>query len=168
MSNIFLGDISNLQFKVGGADCSIYLGDTKLYPQSQPQTLQWVTFSNGDTIPQGNVYGLKGNSQIVGHFNHNILEIGTDSNNCVTFGNGAPTRTSLLKASQSKTPILRAPQFTAYFYLVSNGTPSYINSWDYGLETFIFSDYASSGVEEYYYEDGTKTVPFDCQLYIYA
>ena len=38
MSNIFLGDISNLQFKVGGADCSIYLGDTKLYPQSTPPT----------------------------------------------------------------------------------------------------------------------------------
>ena len=76
-----------------------------------------------------------------------------NTNNCVTFGHGAPTR---------------APQFTAYFYLVSNGTPSYINSWEGGLETFIFSDYASSGVEEYYYEDGTKTVPFDCQLYIYA
>lgn len=36
MSNIFLGDISNLQFKVGGADCSIYLGDTKLYPSEEP------------------------------------------------------------------------------------------------------------------------------------
>lgn len=32
MSNIFLGDISNLQFKVGGDDCSIYLGTTLLYP----------------------------------------------------------------------------------------------------------------------------------------
>lgn len=139
--------------------------DMDLYEEYTP-TLQWVAFSAGDTIPQGNVYGFKGNSQDVGCCN--ILEIGTDSNNCVTFGNRAPTRTSLLKASQSKTPILRAPQFIAEFYLVSNGTPSYINSWDYGLETFIFSDYASSGVGEYYYEDGTKTVPFDCQLYIYA
>lgn len=145
--------------------------DMDLYEEDTPtpQTLQWVTFSAGDTIPQGNVYGFKGDSQTVGNpWSGGILEIGTDSNNCVTFGHGAPTRTSQLKASQSKTPILRAPQFTAYFYLVSNGTPSYINSWEGGLGTFIFSDYASSGVEEYYYEDGTKTVPFDCQLYIYA
>ena len=126
--------------------------DVQLYEEYTP-TLQWVAFSAGDTIPQGNVYGFKGDSQIVGNGRYDILEIGTDSNNCVTFGHGAPTR---------------APQFTAEFYLVSNGTPSYINSWDGGLGTFIFSDYASSGVEEYYYEDGTKTVPFDCQLYIYA
>lgn len=127
--------------------------DVQLYEEHVP-TLQWVALSAGDTIPQGKVYGFKGNSQIVGNpWSGGILEIGTDSNNCVTFGHGAPTR---------------APQFTAYFYLVSNGTPSYINSWEGGLRTFIFSDYASNGVEEYYYEDGTKTVPFDCQLYIYA
>ena len=126
--------------------------DVDLYEEYTP-TLQWVVLSAGDTIPQGNVYGFKGDSQTVGHTMYDILEIGTDSNNCVTFGHGAPTR---------------APQFTAYFYLVSNGTPSYVNSWEGGIETFIFSDYASSGVEEYYYEDGTKTVPFDCQLYIYA
>ena len=126
--------------------------DVKLYEEHVP-TLQWVALSAGDTIPQGKVYGFKGDSQIVGSGRYDILEIGTDSNNCVTFGHGAPTR---------------APQFTAYFYLVSNGTPSYINSWEGELRTFIFSDYASNGVEEYYYEDGTKTVPFDCQLYIYA
>ena len=126
--------------------------DVDLYEEYTP-TLQWVVLSAGDTIPQGKVYGFKGDSQIVGHYNYNILEIGTDSNNCVTFGHGAPTR---------------APQYTAYFYLVSSGTPSYIDSWEGGLRTFIFSDYASNGVEEYYNEDGTKTVPFDCQLYIYA
>ena len=127
--------------------------NVQLYEEHVP-TLQWVTFSAGDTIPQGNVYGFKGDSQIVGNpWSGGILEIGTDSDNCVTFGHGAPTR---------------APQFTAYFYLVSSGTPSYIDSWEGGLVTFIFSDYTSSGVEEYYYEDGTKTVPFDCQLYIYA
>lgn len=67
MSNIFLGDISNLQFKVGSSDCKIYLGDTLLYPQSPtpptPQTLQWVTFSNGDTIPSDlDIYGVSGNA----------------------------------------------------------------------------------------------------------
>lgn len=126
--------------------------DMDLYEEHVP-TFQWVTLSAGDTIPQSKVYGFKGDSQIVGNGRYDILEIGTDSNNCVTFGHGAPTR---------------APQFTAYFYLVSNGTPSYIDSWEGGLGTFIFSDYASSGVKEYYNEDGTKTVPFDCQLYIYA
>ena len=37
MSTINIGDITNAKFKVGAADCSIYLGDVKLYPQgSQP------------------------------------------------------------------------------------------------------------------------------------
>lgn len=59
-----IGNLDISSFKVGGADCSIYLGDTKLYPQSQPQTLQWVTFSNGDTIPSDlDVYGVSGISQ---------------------------------------------------------------------------------------------------------
>ena len=58
---IKIGNLDISSFKVGGADCSIYLGDTKLYPQSQPQTLQWVTFSNGDTIPSDlQIYGIKG------------------------------------------------------------------------------------------------------------
>ncbi len=61
--SIKIGNLDISSFKVGGADCSIYLGDTLLYPQSQPQTLQWVTFSNGDTIPSTlNIYGVKGNA----------------------------------------------------------------------------------------------------------
>ena len=61
---IKLGNIDVSYFKVGGADCSIYLGDTLLYPQSPTPptpTLQWVTFSNGDTIPSDlQIYGIKG------------------------------------------------------------------------------------------------------------
>ena len=61
---IKLGNIDAKYIKVGGADCSIYLGDTLLYPQSQPQTLQWVTFNNGDTIPSDlDIYGFSGVSQ---------------------------------------------------------------------------------------------------------
>lgn len=67
MSNIFLGDISNLQFKVGSSDCKVYLGDTLLYSGGTPPptpTLQWVTFSNGDTIPSDlDIYGFSGVSQ---------------------------------------------------------------------------------------------------------
>lgn len=58
---IKIGNIDISAFKVGSDDCKVYLGDTLLYPQSQPQTLQWVTFSNGDTIPSDlQIYGIKG------------------------------------------------------------------------------------------------------------
>lgn len=58
---IKIGNLNISAFKVGSADCKVYLGDTLLYPQSQPQTLQWVTFSNGDTIPSDlQIYGIKG------------------------------------------------------------------------------------------------------------
>lgn len=33
---IKIGNLDISSFKVGGADCSIYLGDTKLYPQTSP------------------------------------------------------------------------------------------------------------------------------------
>lgn len=58
---IKIGNLDISAFKVGSGDCKVYLGDTLLYPQSQPQTLQWVTFSNGDTIPSDlDIYGIKG------------------------------------------------------------------------------------------------------------
>ena len=63
---IKLGNIDAKYIKVGSDDCKVYLGDTLLYPQSQPPTptLQWVTFSNGDTIPSDlNIYGFSGVSQ---------------------------------------------------------------------------------------------------------
>ncbi|MBO7694740.1 MAG: leucine-rich repeat domain-containing protein [Methanobrevibacter sp.] len=113
-------------------------------------SLQWVTFNDNDTIPQGNVYGIRINSQYAGHSQYNPLEIGSDSDNCAWFGGGTPTR---------------APQFTAYFYTISNGVSTLEDSWDDGLKEFIFSNY---GGESYYYEDGTKTTPYGIQLYIYA
>lgn len=58
---IKLGNIDAKYIKVGSDNCKVYLGSTLLYPQSQPQTLQWVTFSNGDTIPSDlQIYGIKG------------------------------------------------------------------------------------------------------------
>jgi len=63
-NGIKIGNTDISAFKVGGADCSIYLGDTKLYPQSQPPTLQWITFNSGDTISTTlNIYGVKGNAE---------------------------------------------------------------------------------------------------------
>lgn len=62
--SIKIGNLDISAFKVGSSDCKIYLGDTLLYPQSQPQTLQWVTFTNGDTIPSDlDIYGFSGVSE---------------------------------------------------------------------------------------------------------
>lgn len=127
-------------------------GDTfvisiELYQEYQP-TLQWVTLSQGDTILEGNIYGVRVNSQDVGRSNE--LEIGSDSDNCGWFGGGAPTR---------------APQFTGYFYTIKNGVSIFEDSWDSGLKEFIFSDYNGA---EYYYEDGTKTAPYEMQIYVYV
>ena len=37
--SIKIGSLDISSFKVGSDDCKVYLGDTLLYPQSQPQTL---------------------------------------------------------------------------------------------------------------------------------
>lgn len=66
MSTINIGNITNATFKVGGADCSIYLGSVKVYPQEEPQTLQWVTYNDGDTIEADlNIYGVKGTANVL-------------------------------------------------------------------------------------------------------
>lgn len=77
-NGIKIGNLDISSFKVGSGDCTIYLGDTLLYPQSQPQTLQWVTFSNGDTIPSDlQIYGIKGIasdlSRVFNDYSDNIL-----------------------------------------------------------------------------------------------
>lgn len=94
---IKLGNIDAKYIKVGSDDCKVYLGDTLLYPQSQPQTLQWVTFSNGDTIPSDlDIYGISGtpydfyatfgDSSAIGDFmpSRNRIEIGLycNGNSC--------------------------------------------------------------------------------------
>ena len=114
------------------------------------QTLQWVSIDSGDTIPKGNIYGVKISSQNAGGDFGNGFEIGNASDNCAWFGGGKPTR---------------APQFTAYFYTITNGVSTLENSWDNGDKEFIFSNYSGAN---YYYEDGTKTAPYAIQLYMYA
>lgn len=55
MSNIFLGDISNLQFKVGSNDCKIYLGNTKLYPNvDYSNCFKFVATNSGTFTFNGN------------------------------------------------------------------------------------------------------------------
>ena len=72
---IKIGNLDISAFKVGSDDCKIYLGDTLLYPSSQPPTLQWVTFNNGDTIPSDlDIYGMKGTVYDLGHVFTNYEE----------------------------------------------------------------------------------------------
>ncbi len=61
---IKIGNLDISAFKVGSDDCKVYLGDTLLYPSTPPTpTLQWVTFSDGDTIPSDlQIYGIRGNA----------------------------------------------------------------------------------------------------------
>lgn len=55
---------NDITLKLGSADVSAaYIGDTLVYSGGTPPTptLQWVTFSNGDTIPSDlQIYGIKG------------------------------------------------------------------------------------------------------------
>ena len=55
---IKIGNIDASYFKVGGDDCSIYLGSVKLYPQEAPVADKYLTFvANGNTK-----FKLSGNS----------------------------------------------------------------------------------------------------------
>lgn len=42
---IKIGNLDISSFKVGGADCSIYLGDTKLYPEEEPTLMNIITYN---------------------------------------------------------------------------------------------------------------------------
>ena len=56
-------EIDNLKVGTLSVD-ALYIGDVKIYPSTPTPpapTLQWVTFSNGDTIPSDlQIYGIKG------------------------------------------------------------------------------------------------------------
>ena len=144
---IKLGNLDISSFKVGGADCSIYLGDTKLYPEEEPiPTPEWISLKKGDTIPKGYVFGVE--SITSNDLQSNDLIIGDANSDHALFTSVAT----------------RAPSSYGYFYTVSNGVSTYQFSWTDTSPKFIFSDY--SGAREYYYEDGTKTMPLNCQLYI--
>lgn len=146
----------DLEYVLSAISCSncvvqgntLSYGGTSIQLLTYPTNPQLVTLSEGDTIPEGYVFGASGYSQEIGSAS-DILQIGTDSDNCVTLGHGAPTR---------------APEFTAYLYVVSNGTATMADDWMGKSKKVLFPNY--SGAQHYYYEDGTKTVPFDVALYM--
>lgn len=136
--SIKIGNIDASYFKVGSDDCKVYLGDTLLYPQSQPQTLQWVTFSNGDIIPSDlQIYGFSGVSQ-------NLLD---------TFGYGDHFQ---FQFSRNK---------VEWFIVNNNSQTCY---WgDSVLSTAVISAICSDvGCDDYYNQGAT--VSGTIQLYIYA
>ena len=136
---IKLGNLDISSFKVGGADCSIYLGDTKLYPSEEPtpQTLQWVTFNNGDTIPSDlNIYGFSGVSQ-------NLFD---------TFGYGTHFKFTPSKANIE-------------WCITANDTS--LCHCSYALNTEVISVIFSEISCDDYYNQGA-TVSGTIQLYIYA
>lgn len=146
----------DLEYVLSAISCSncvvqgntLSYGGTSIQLLTYPTNPQLVTLRQGDTIPEGYVFGASGYSQEIGSAS-DILQIGTDSDNCVTLGHGAPTR---------------APEFSAYLYVVSNGTATMADDWMGKSKKVLFPNY--SGAQHYYYEDGTKTVPFDVALYM--
>ena len=63
MADIKIGNLEIDNLKVGTLSVdALYIGDVKIYPSTPtPQTLQWVTFNNGDTIPSDlDIYGISG------------------------------------------------------------------------------------------------------------
>ena len=59
---IKIGNLDISAFKVGSADCKVYLGDTLLYSGGTTPptpTYQWVLYNEGDTVPSTTFYGVK-------------------------------------------------------------------------------------------------------------
>lgn len=62
MATIKIGNLDISYFKVGGDDCSIYLGNTLLYSGGTTPptpTYEWKQYNAGDTIPSKLFYGVK-------------------------------------------------------------------------------------------------------------
>lgn len=55
---IKLGNLDISAFKVGGNDCSIYLGTTKLYPQSSPTPILPSGYTQVEYVENTGFQGL--------------------------------------------------------------------------------------------------------------
>lgn len=146
---IKIGNLDISSFKVGSDDCKVYLGDTLLYPQSQPQTLQWVSFSAGDTVPSGDVYGIKvsGATAYPTIINNGNFYFINGSNDLNAY-NGARNRW--------------------YYDAYNCGIyEEYLGEKD-DYFTLMFNTICS-GIDSFTVDTSKTTViPYDCQLYIYA
>lgn len=138
---IKIGDLDIDKLYLGSSDdVKVYLGDTKLYPSEEPtpQTLQWVTFNNGDTIPSDlNIYGFSGVSQ-------NLND---------TFGYGKHFKFT--------------PYRNKIEWCITNNAKELCYCGDIVLNTEVISVIFSEVSCDDYYNQGA-TVSGTIQLYIYA
>lgn len=148
MGDIKIGN-SNITLKLGSSDVTAaYIGSTLVYSGgSTPQTLQWVSFSAGDTVPSGDVYGIKvsGATAYASKIAFNFYFI-NDSNDLNVY-NGAKYR----------------------WYYDSYNCGTYENELGFRDDNWELMFNTVCGVD-YYSVDTSKTtvIPYDCQLYIYA
>ena len=63
-NGIKIGNLDISSFKVGSADCKVYLGDTLLYPQSQPSRLP-VGYTEVEYIRQNSNYNAYINTGVI-------------------------------------------------------------------------------------------------------
>lgn len=127
---------------------SSYASKIEAIPDScTGQTLQWVSFSAGDAVPSGNVYGIKvsGATAFPSIISGNFFFI-NDSNDLNVY-NGARYR----------------------WYYDSNSCGTYENELGFRDDNWELMFNTVCGVD-YYSVDTSKTtvIPYDCQLYIYA
>ena len=114
---IKIGNLDISSFKVGSSDCKVYLGDTLLYPQSQPQVKDYFRF----IAREDGTFKLSGNS----------LSYSLDS---------GTTWTSL--ASDTDSPLLSSGEtimFKATNPTVDNGIGKFISDGDFDVEGNIMS-----------------------------
>jgi hypothetical protein len=115
--SIKIGSLDISAFKVGSYDCKIYLGDTLLYPQSQPQVKDYFRF----IAREDGTFKLSGNS----------LSYSLDS---------GTTWSSL--ASDTDSPLLSSGEtimFKATNPTVDNGIGKFISDGDFDVEGNIMS-----------------------------
>ena len=136
--------------KIGSADVdAAYLGDTLVYSGGTTPTLQWVSFSAGDTVPSGDVYGIKVSGAtayptIINGGNFYFINGSNDLN----VYNGVRNRW--------------------YYDTYNCGTHEYYLGSTNDNFTLMFNTICS-GIDSFTVDTSkTTTISYDCQLYIYA
>lgn len=141
---IKIGNLDINSFKVGGADCSIYLGDTKLYPSEEPTptptpTYEWKQYNVGDTTLPSPAdsefcYGIKFGYPNTSNIENANFSFNTEENN-IFFNFMFDTGTSEWISG----------------YVINDGEPVFIDLPKYYNETeecyvIYFSDFGFGGM----------------------
>mgnify|MGYP002519763583 CR=1 FL=1 len=140
MSAINIGNITNATFKVGGADCSIYLGSVKLYPKDEPTPtydfkLHYTTSGGTEvTINCDESWSKPANSVLP---TINLLEIG----DCTT---EIPTSGFTSKGGTTSKPHYYSLQICPKFTMSDSVTK--INN--YGMHAFRYATAYTPTLEE--------------------